>query len=154
TTLLANTAILMAQAGYSVLMIDANFRSPVLHRVFDAENGPGLAEALNSGLKENMIRKTFVSNLSLLTSGVAPGNPAELLGSPEMIELLSELKRKVEVILIDTSALMEYPDTGVLAGQTGAMVFLHHETDSEEELKSAKKLLKTIRARVFGYVKT
>lgn len=154
TTTLANTAVLMAQAGYSVLMIDANFRSPVLHRVFDLENKSGLSEALTLGFNDNMLQKTFIRNLSLLSSGILAGNPAELLGSPEMIELLTELKRKVEVILIDTAPLLEYPDTGVLAGQTGAMVFLHSESDSEDDLKAAKKLLKTIRARVFGYVKT
>ena len=154
TTLLANTATLLAQAGYSTLMIDANFRSPVLHRVFDLENRNGLSEALNYGFKESMIQKTFVKGLYLLPSGMAPSNPAELLGSPEMIELLTDLKRKVEVILIDTAALLEFPDTGVLASQTGAMVFLHHEGESEDDLHAAKKLIKTIRARVFGYVKT
>lgn len=153
TTLLANTAVLMAQAGYSVLMIDANFRNPVLHRVFDLENRNGLGEALNTRLTDQMIQKTMIKNLFLLSSGMAPSNPAELLGSPEMIELLAELKRKVEIILIDTAALLEFPDTGVLAGQTGAMVFLHREGESEDDLKAAKKLLKTIRARVFGYVK-
>ncbi len=153
TTLLANTAVLMAQAGYSVLMIDANFRNPVLHRVFDLENNSGLSEALNHGLKEPMLQKTFIKNLFLMSAGMTPSNPAELLGSPEMIELLAELKRKVEVILIDTAALLEYPDTGVLGGQTGAMVFLHREGEPEEDLIAAKKLIKTIRAKVFGYVK-
>lgn len=154
TTLLANTAILLAQTGYSVLMIDANFRNSVLHRVFDLENTQGLSDGLRGNFKENFIQKTCVKNLFLLPSGMAPSNPAEMLGSPEMIELLSELKRKVEIILIDTAALLEFPDTGILAGQTGAMVFMHREGESEDELKSAKRLLKTIRARVFGYVKT
>ncbi|GAB4272303.1 MAG: hypothetical protein Kow0029_10830 [Candidatus Rifleibacteriota bacterium] len=154
TTLLANTAVLLAQSGYSVLMIDANFRSPVLHRVFDLENTQGLSEALQFGFKENLIQKTTIKNLFLMSSGVVPSNPAEILGSPEMIEVLSELKRKVEIILIDTPALLEYPDTGILAGQTGAMIFLNKEGESEEDLIASKKLLKTIRARVFGYVKT
>jgi capsular exopolysaccharide synthesis family protein len=154
TTLLANTAILLAQAGYSVLMVDANFRSPVLHRVFDAENNQGLAESLRTGLKSQYIQKTMIKNLFLLSSGVAPANPAELFGSPEMIEILGELKRKVEIILIDTAALLEHPDTGILAGQTGAMVFLHQESDSEEDLKAAKRIIKSIRAKIFGYVKT
>jgi capsular exopolysaccharide synthesis family protein len=154
TTLLANTAILLAQAGYSVLMLDANFRKPVLHRVFDLENNPGFSESLRSGLKSSYIQKTNVKNLFLLPCGIAPQNPAELLGSPEMIEVLSELKRRVEVILIDTAALLEHPDTGIMAGQAGAMVFMYRKEDSEDDLKAAKKLLKSIRARVFGYVKT
>lgn len=153
TTLLANTAILLAQAGYSVLMVDANFRNPVLHRVFDLESRGGLSDALRTGLRPEHIQKTSVDNLLLMPAGIVPSNPAELLGSPEMIELMADLKRKVEIILVDTAALLEYPDTGILAGQTGAMVFMHREGESEDELKAAKKLLKTIRARVFGYVK-
>ncbi|MGM0599583.1 MAG: polysaccharide biosynthesis tyrosine autokinase [Candidatus Rifleibacteriota bacterium] len=154
TTLLANCAILLAQAGYSVLMLDANFRNPVLHRVFDLENISGLSEALQNGFHPSQIQKTFVENLHLMSSGIAPQNPVEFLGSPEMIEILSELKRRVEVILIDTAPLLEYPDTGIMAGQSGAMVFMHNEKDSKKDLKASRKLLKSINAKIFGYVKS
>jgi capsular exopolysaccharide synthesis family protein len=154
TTLLANCAILLAQAGYSVLMLDANFRNPVLHRVFDLENINGLSDALQNGFNRSQIQDTFVENLQLISSGMVPQNPVELLGSPEMIEILTELKRKVEVILIDTAPLLEYPDTGTMAGQSGAMVFMHNEKDSEKDLKASRKLLKSINAKIFGYVKS
>lgn len=153
TTLLANTAILLAQAGYSVLMIDANFRNPVLHRIFDLTNAKGLANALNGADPKNLIQKTVVKNLSLLSAGFSPASPAEALGSQEMIELLANLKRKVEIIIIDTPALLEYPEAGILASHTGAMVFLHRDGEPEEDLRAARNQLKTVRAKVFGYVK-
>jgi len=153
TTLLANTAILLAQAGYSVLMIDANFRSPALHRVFDLNNTSGLSEALRGVDCRALIQKTAVENLSLMAAGISFTSPAEALGSQEMIELLATLKRRVEIILIDTPALLEYPETGILASHTGAMVFLHREKEPEEDLKAARTQLKNVRAKVFGYVK-
>lgn len=153
TTLLANTAILLAQAGYSVLMIDANFRNPVLHRIFDLTNTKGLANALSGADPKNLIQKTVVKNLSLLSAGFSPSSPAEALGSQEMIELLANLKRKVEIIIIDTPALLEYPEAGILASHTGAMVFLHRDGEPEEDLRAARNQLKTVRAKVFGYVK-
>ncbi len=154
TTLLTNTAILLAQTGYSVLMIDANFRNPVLHRMFDLDNNDGLAGLLkgSSNIRET-IQQTEVNNLTLISAGISPKSPAEVLGSPEMIDLLTNLKRRVEIILIDTPALLEYPETGILAGQTGAMVFLHREGEPEEDLRAARKLLNNVRAKILGYVK-
>ena len=153
TTLLANTAVLLAQAGYSVLMVDANFRNPILHRVFDLENIKGLSDALKGENPQYLIQETSISRLSLLSAGAIPANPTELLGSHEIIELLASLKRKVEVILIDTPAILDYPDTGVLAGHTGGMVFLHNENEPEKDIRASKKLLKKIGAKILGYVK-
>lgn len=153
TTLLANTAILLAQSGYSVLMIDANFRNPALHRVFDLNNSKGLANLINGADIKDAIQTTGVKNLSLLSAGISPLSPAEALGSQEMIELLTNLKRRVEIILIDTPALLEFPEAGILAGHTGAMVFLHRSGEPEEDLHAARKILSNVRARVFGYVK-
>ena len=153
TTLLANTAILLAQTGYSVLMVDANFRKPELHRLFDLTNERGLSEALRGTDPRLLIKETAVERLSLLSAGIVPANPAEALGSQEMIELLASLRRCVEIILIDTPALLEYPEAGIMAGHTGAMVFLHREGEPEEDLHASRKLLKNVRARVFGYVK-
>lgn len=153
TTLLTNTAVLLAQTGYSVLMIDANFRSPELHRMFDLNNNHGLADLLNGGNLRDAMQTTEIPNLSLISAGISPKTPAEALGSPEMIELLTNLKRRVEIILIDTPALLEYPETAILAGQTGAMVFLHRDGEPEDDLRSARKILNGVRAKILGYVK-
>ena len=153
TTMIANVGVLMAQAGYSVLLIDANFRAPSIHRMFGLDNIRGLSNLLNGEMPYEIIQKSPVENLSIVSSGIAPLSPSDALGSSEMIKLLSNLKRRYEIILIDTPALLEYPETAILAGQTGAMIFLHREGESEENLKESKRVLCNAGARVFGYVK-
>ncbi len=153
TTMIANVAVLLAQAGYSVLLIDANFRSPSIHRMFGLDNVKGLSNLLNGEKPYDIIQKSPVENLSIISSGIMPKSPESALGSTDMIKLLGNLKRRMEIILIDTPALLDYPETAVLAGQTGAVVFLHREGESEEFLKESKKILNDVRAKVFGYVK-
>lgn len=153
TTMIANVAVLLAQAGYSVLLIDANFRSPSIHRMFGLDNVKGLSNLLNGEKPYDIIQKSPVENLSIISSGIMPESPENALGSTDMIKLLGNLKRRMEIILIDTPALLDYPETAVLAGQTGAVVFLHREGESEEYLKESKRILNDVRAKVFGYVK-
>lgn len=153
TTLLANTAILMAKAGYSVLMIDANYRNPSLHKILDLENNKGFSDALKGERSQDLLQVTTVENLTLMSSGMVISNPARVFGSPALIEVLSDLRRKFELILIDTPALLDYPETSVLMGQTGAVVFVNPEGEPKEDLQAARKVLKSVGARVFGYVK-
>ena len=153
TTMIANVGVLLAQAGYSVLLIDANYRNPSIHRMFSVDNIKGLSNLLAGEKAYDIIQKSPVDNLSIVSSGIAPDSPETILGSPDMIKLLSNLKRRFEIILIDTPALLEYPEASVLAGQAGAVVFLHHEGESEENLKESKRILNNVGAKIFGYVK-
>lgn len=153
TTMLANTGVLLAQAGYSVLMIDANFRSPALHRIFGLDNSKGLSNLLSGEMPYDIIQQSPVKNLSVISAGIAPASPSEALGSPDMIKLLSNLKRRMEIILIDTPALLDYPETQILAGQAGAVVFLHREGEPEDNLRESKRVLNHVGAKIFGYVK-
>lgn len=153
TTMIANVGVLLAQAGYSVLLIDANFRSPSIHRMFGVDNIKGLSNLLAGEKPYDIIQKSPVENLNIVSSGIAPESPEAVLGSPDMIKLLCNLKRRFEIILIDTPALLEYPETAVLAGQAGAVVFLHREGETEENLRESKRVLNNVGAKIFGYVK-
>ena len=153
TTMIANVGVLLAQAGYSVLLIDANFRNPSIHRMFGVDNVNGLSNLLTGEKPYNVIQKSPIEDMSIISSGIAPELPEETLSSPEMIKLLGSLKRRFEIILIDTPALLQYPEASALAGQTGAVVFLHREGESEDNLKNSKKILNDVGAKVFGYVK-
>ncbi len=154
TTLTANLGVLFAQAGYSVVLVDANLRKPALHRVFDLENHQGLTTALCGGEGIGLVKTTSVKNLGLLPSGPLPPTPAELLGSVAMIDLLDQMKRRVELLLIDTPGLLDYPDAGILASQAGGVVFLHREGEPEADICASRDFLKSIRAKVLGYVKS
>ncbi len=154
TTLIANLGVLFAQAGYSVVLVDANFRRPVLHRLFDLENHQGLSNVLCGRGSINLVQATSVKNLGVLTSGPVPQNPSELLGSVSMIELLESLKRRVEIVMIDTPALLDYPDAGILASNAGGIVFLNRTDEPEKDIASSRDFLRNIRARILGYVTT
>jgi len=154
TTLGANLAVLLAQAGYSIALIDANFRKPDLHRLFNIENHRGLSNSLCGKSYANFIQPTSIKNLSLLSTGPIPPNPSELLGSVSMIEFLDDLKRHAELVLIDTPALLDYPDAGILASHAGGVVFLHRDGEPESDIVASRDFLKKIRAKVLGYVHT
>ncbi|HNV68360.1 MAG TPA: polysaccharide biosynthesis tyrosine autokinase [Candidatus Ozemobacteraceae bacterium] len=154
TTLVANLGTLFAQDGYSVVLVDANLRKPALHRVFDLDNHAGLTSTLSSQMNPPILPYPGVSHLSILPSGPLPPNPAELLGSRPMIELLDLLKRRYDLVLIDTPPLLEFPDAGILASITGGVIYLSRQGESEQDVTSCRDFLKSTRAKILGFVQT
>lgn len=154
TTLVANLGVLLAQDGYSVCLVDANLRKPALHRLFDQESAHGLSSILCGSGGIELIKKTKIKNLSLLPAGPIPPNPAQLLGSPAMIDLLDQLKRKYELVLIDAPALLDHPDAGILASLAAGVVFLNRQGEPEADIRAARDFLKTARTKVLGFVQT
>lgn len=97
--------MLYAKTGKKTLLLDADLRKPVQHRIFKVNQEPGLVHHLldmNINLSD-LIQPTYIGNLSVLASGTIPPNPAELLGAEKMINLLAQLEEKWDVILIDTA---------------------------------------------------
>ncbi len=152
TSLTANLGVLFAQAGYSVVLVDADWRKPALHRVFDADNHQGLSTALCRGDGLSLVQPTAVERLGLLPSGPLPPSPPEMLSSVAFIDLLDQLKRRVELVLIDTPGLLDHPDAGILASQAGGVIFLHREGEPADDICASRDFLKSIRANVLGYV--
>ena len=111
TTTLVNTAILFAQLGIPVLVIDADLRRPRCHMLLKMENSAGLSDLLTGQIDiDGAIRSTPAENLFLISGGAVPPNPAELLGSKRMHELLQQLRTRFEFILIDSSPVMAVSD--------------------------------------------
>ena len=116
TTTLVNTAILFAQLGSPVLVIDADLRRPRCHTLLKMENSAGLADLLTGQIDlDEAIRSTPAENLFLISAGAVPPNPAELLGSKRMHELLQQLRTRFEFILIDSSPVMAVSDAVFLS---------------------------------------
>ena len=113
----ANLAVVMAQLGLSVILIDADLRKPTQHRLFHLAQQPGLSNALlaTNQHPHAYLQTVALPNLSILTSGIEPPNPADLLGSQQMKRLLEQLQEQADVILLDMPPLLAVTDAAVLA---------------------------------------
>jgi capsular exopolysaccharide synthesis family protein len=126
STLLANLAVTMAQAGQSVVVVDSDLRRPTQHRLFGVENRVGLTSTLmEGGLSINgSLQETGVENLQVMTSGPLPPNPSELLGSQKMKDLMEELTQQADIVLYDSPPLLPVTDGAVLATRADAVLMV------------------------------
>jgi succinoglycan biosynthesis transport protein ExoP len=126
STTVANLGVVMAQTGKSVIVVDADLRRPVLHRIFGVENEQGLTDALLSAEPslDGHLQPTGVDNLRLLTTGPLPPNPSELLGSQRMATLIERLKEQADVVLFDSPPSLAVTDASVLATQTDGVLIV------------------------------
>ena len=116
TTTVANLAITYANLGKKTLLIDADLRKPVIHKVFDLEKDRGLTKCIVSDLSyKDIIQTSQIENLSLISSGINPPNPSELLNSHKMKDLIDSLKTDFDIILIDTPPIIAVTDALVLS---------------------------------------
>lgn len=127
TVTAANLAVVMAQAGRSVILADADLRRPAVHRVFGVPNEAGLTTALVRGEEiplTDLLQPTEVEGLRVLTSGPLPPNPAELLGSEQMAHLVERLKGLADLVVLDTAPALPVADPAVLARVTDAVLLV------------------------------
>ncbi|MAR15049.1 MAG: hypothetical protein CMG21_01135 [Candidatus Marinimicrobia bacterium] len=116
TTTVANLAITYANMGKKTLLIDADLRKPVLHKMFKNKENKGLTNFLSQSENniDNILIDSGVENLSIITSGIVPPNPSELLSSPAMIDFIKKAKENFDVILFDTPPLIAVTDAFVI----------------------------------------
>jgi non-specific protein-tyrosine kinase len=155
STTSANLALVLAQAGKQVILVDADLRRPTLHRFFDLPNGQGLTTALldlRSPIDAHL-QETEVTGLKVMSSGPIPPNPAELLSSQRQSDLLQELQRQSDIVLIDSPPVLTVADALVLAPQTnGVLLVVEAGRTRKEVLKKAGEALERTDARLLGVV--
>lgn len=155
TTTAINTAFMLAQTGAEVLIIDCDLRRPRLHAHFEVPNSKGLTNWL-SGEKnlENLIQThERQSNLKLLTSGPVPPNPAELLGSDQMRNLLAVLGERFAHIIVDSPPAISFTDASILSTMVdGVVLVVHGGKSSRAVVRRAKQQLLDVGAHIFGVV--
>jgi polysaccharide biosynthesis transport protein len=153
STLAANLAISLAQAGKKTILIDCDFRKPRVHKIFKIDKPKlGLASVTNgeAELKE-AIYESPVPNLDLLPCGPRPANPAELLSSSRYQELLTQLKAEYDYVIIDTPPLLAVSDPRVVAQRADAVVMVFKISKKVRPLaERAKEFLDDIGANVIG----
>lgn len=156
STLCSNLAIVMAQTGAKVLLIDADMRKPVQHRNFRVSKTVGLSKILgNINTFEETVHRNVVPGLDLVPSGSIPPNPSELLGSDRMKNLLSWAEENYDYIFVDTPPLAVVADALVLAPQSAGVVLVARQKQTTyDELDECVELIKRIDATVLGVVVT
>lgn len=157
TTTATNTAISLAQTGAKVLIVDADMRRPRLHSVFNIPNGEGLSTLLSSESTDADITRVVKTDdgtqLSLLTSGPIPPNPAELIGSDQMANLLKKLQNHYTHVVIDSPPITSFTDGVLIASMVdGVILVVHSGKSSRQVVKRARQLLQDVGARILGVV--
>lgn len=154
STTAANLAVSMAQKEEKVLLIDANLRRPVTHLIFKIPNSVGLTDVLTGQTTlEEVVIHTEIDRLEVLTSGTVTNNPAELLASQTMKDLLQKAAKQYDSVLIDCSSVLEVTDTKLLASQCdGVLLVLYQGKTQIEDAAEAKKVLEFAKAKVSGVI--
>ncbi|MFH0855466.1 MAG: polysaccharide biosynthesis tyrosine autokinase [Candidatus Omnitrophota bacterium] len=155
STTAVDLATVFAQFGEKVILIDADLRKPTLHNVFNVSNAGGITELLaydNLDIKTH-IKKTGISNLDFLPSGIIPPNPAELLGSKKIEGLIQEFLKNYDRIIFDTPPVLAATDSVILSTKVDAciLVFKAGATHRQAALRSVK-LIRSVHSNVLGVV--
>lgn len=157
TTTVVNTAMIMAQTGAKVVIVDADMRRPRLHSIFNLDNRTGLSGLLASKMSEAemlaLVQYHEESGLYILPSGRIPPNPAELLGSEQIRRLMAALESNFSHIVIDSPPVASFTD-GVLLSSVadGVLLVVHGGNASRHIVRRSKQLLADVGAKIFGVV--
>jgi succinoglycan biosynthesis transport protein ExoP len=155
TTTAANLAVVMAQAGKGVVLVDADLRRPALHKIFGLANREGLTTALVQDMSslDACLQATEVDNLRVLASGPIPPNPQELLGSQRMRDLLHSLQAQADVVIVDTPPSLVVSDANVLASLAdGVLLVVNTGQTRRATVQQAAEALRQVGAHLVGGV--
>lgn len=154
STTSSNIAIALSQGDSKVLLIDADMRKAVQHKIFGLRNKKGLSTAISKQHKlEDCIQKNVMKNLDVMTAGPIPPNPSELLASDHMSEILNELSAQYSVIVIDTPPVNIVADTmGLAKNLSGIIMVLQYAKTTREDVDEALKRIDFAQMNLMGFI--
>lgn len=171
STTAANLALAFAQMGKKTLLAAADLRRPDIHRIFGLQKEPGMADVLTGSMPWESATRSLsdillgdlpmdivmltpgMDNLHMLPSGSNPLNPAELLSSKAMADLIDELRGAFDVVIIDTPPIIPVTDSAVLAEHTDGIVLVYEVGKvGRDVLKRAKSHFDNVDAQIWGIV--
>lgn len=153
STTAGNLALSLAQGDKKVILIDCDLRRPSIHKKFRISNKAGLSDVIvekesvtNAGYKYN-------NNLTILTSGKIPPNPAEMLGSKSMTALIDALRKVFDYVILDTPPIQAVTDAQILATKAdGTILVVRAEKTKRESVHNSIGLLRKVNANIIGTV--
>ena len=154
STTIANLAVVLTQAGKSVLLIDCDMRNPTVHKNFNLSNKIGLSSCISMGTAlADAVQATGIEGLDALTGGVIPPNPSELLGSEQMKNLLQRAKEQYDYVLIDTPPVMPVTDALIVSRFVDGMILVIASAEVKVEMaRDVKNQLVHAGANILGVV--
>ena len=152
STSAANVAIVFAQEGKKVLLVDADMRKPTMHYTFHTTNTTGLSNLLTKQwMLEEVTKLTKIDGLHLITSGPIPPNPAELIGSNSMGTLIETLKSQYDIVIFDAPPLLSVADAQILSNKCdGTILVINAGTTEKDSVVKAKESLVSAKANILG----
>lgn len=154
STTSANISSVYAQEGKKVLLVDGDMRKPTVHYTFGLKNTKGLSNLLTrQATFEEAIQTTPVDNLFVMTSGPIPPNPAELLASQSMEQLIEELGAMYDLIVFDAPPILSVTDAQILSNRCDGTVLVVKAGEAEKAMvQKAKESLVASQANILGVV--
>ncbi|HHT9145580.1 MAG TPA: GumC family protein [Candidatus Wunengus sp. YC61] len=154
TLISSNLAIVMAQTGKKVLLIDADLRKPSVHKLFQIDKSLGLSNLLvKSNDLRTVLATTHIPNVYAIPCGPIPPNPSELLSSPAMAENLKLAKEEFEWILIDSPPLLSVTDARILSSFVDGIIFVMRGNKANRDAsRKALSFLSDVKDKILGVV--
>ncbi|MCW2787905.1 MAG: capsular biosynthesis protein [Aeromicrobium sp.] len=154
STTACNLAIALAQTGTRVALVEGDLRRPRVAEYLGIEKSVGLTTVLVGRVTlDAALQPTGTPGLDVLTSGALPPNPSEILQTDAMRELVSELRQRYDIVLIDAPPLLPVTDASLLASLSdGAILVVRHGETGREAVTSAVRRLESVGARLLGTV--
>ena len=155
TVVASNLAVAFAQAGRRTILVDTDLRRPGVQTIFGLPDAQGLTDLVrtDSVKIEDVAQQTEAPNLTVITAGTIPANPAELLGSRRMEAIVERLKQSAEVVIFDTPPVTAVTDAALMAAKADAtiMVIQSHRSSRRIVTEGLEALTK-VNARIVGAV--
>ena len=154
STTASNLAIALAQAGHRTILLDADLRKPVQHKIFEVDGSAGIADVLAGRRKlKEVVLRTAVDGLYVLPCGTIPSNPSEIIAGKGFLQVLEALAKTFDRVVIDSPPVMAVADARILAAAADATVLVLRMAKSDRKLSAlAIDALHSVGANVLGWV--